>query len=173
MPPPGLAPLQQELSDMNLLHQIEVSFPKLRAGSAHFLPNDVTESELDVLASDISRFYIEDIPPFLGALLYASAKNPPPDPWKWENLIYYLNANLDEPYFAGSEIGRDVADIAAERQQRLDRQREFERLAPNQIETVRDWLVVAKSWPLTPSLAQEVSDALRYWSALAVGSSRA
>jgi hypothetical protein len=155
---------------MNLLRQIEASFPKLRAGSSHFLPNDVTEAELDTLASDIGRLYIEDIPPFLGALLYASAKNLPRDPWKWENLIYYLNANLDEPCFAGSEIGRDAADIAAERQQRLERQAEFERLAPNQIEAVRDWLAVAQSWPLTHSLSQEVADALRYWVALAARS---
>ncbi len=157
---------------MKLLRQIETSFPKLMPDSPGFLPDAVTESELDTLAGDISGFYIEDVPPFLGALLYTSAKNPPRDPWKWENLIYYLNANLDEPYFAGSEIGRDAADIAAERQRRLERQGEFERLAPNQIEAVRDWLAVAQSWPLTHSLAKEVADAFRYWSALAARSQR-
>lgn len=154
---------------MKLLHQIETSFPKLMPDSPGFLLEAVTESELETLAGDISGFYIEDVPPFLGALLYWSAKNPPRDPWKWERLIYYLNANLDEPYFAGSEIGRDAADIAAERKLRLERQREFERLAPNQIEAVREWLAFAQTWEAT-HLSEEIADALGYWSALAARS---
>ena len=157
---------------MKLLHKIETSFPKLIPETPGFLPEAVTESELDTLASDISGFYIEDVPPFLGVLLYSSAKAPPRDPWKWEHLIYYLNANLDEPYFAGSEIGRDAADIAGERKLRLERQREFERLAPNQIEAVREWLAFAQTWKAT-HLSEEIADALRYWSALADRSQRA
>jgi len=158
---------------MNLLRRIETSFPKLMPDSPGFLPDAVTESELDTLAGDISGFYIEDVPPFLGALLYASAKNPPRGPWKWERLIYYLNAATDGAEIAGIGMGRDEAELAAERRLRVERQREFERLAPNQIQAVRDWLAAAQSWAVAPSLVREIREALSYWSALVDRSQRA
>jgi hypothetical protein len=157
---------------MNLLRQIESSFPKLAPESTGFLSDAVTEVELDTLAADISSFYIEDVPPFLGALLYASAKNPPRDPWKWERLIYYLNAATEGAQIAGSDMGRDEADIAAERKLRIERQGDFERLAPDQIAAVRDWLAAAQSWSAAPSLMREIQGALHYWSALAERSQR-
>ena len=155
---------------MNCADRIAAAFPKLVEESSSFLPDSVTDAELSNLAADIGAFYIQDVPPFLGALLYAIAKNPPRDPWQWEKLISYLNANLDKPYFAGCEIGRDAADIAAERKLRAERQKDFEQLPDAQIEAVRDWLSMAQQWGFDGSMGHEIRDALHYWKGLAAHS---
>ncbi|MBI5424117.1 MAG: hypothetical protein HZA32_08510 [Opitutae bacterium] len=152
---------------MSLKADIEAAFPKLNPDSAGFFPDEASDDEMRQLAGDISSFYIDDVPPFLGALLYWSARNPPNEAWSLERLIYYLNANLEAPFFAGVGMGRGADEVENERRQRMERQREFERLTPAQITAVRDWLAEAQTWPSMKPLAHEVADARGYWNQLA------
>ena len=152
---------------MKLLLKIETSFPKLIQESSGFLPDAMDKAEIDVLLKNIYSLYIEDVPPFLGVLLYVSAKAKPCNPWEWERLIYYLNVTTNGADIAGFDMGRDDAEIAAELQLRVERQKDFARLKPNQIEAVRDWLITAQSWEIAPSLIREIKEAVRYWSNLA------
>lgn len=153
---------------MNLLKQIETNFPKLRPESATFLPDTANSGELRILAGDLSSFYIEDLPPYLGAVLYHSAKNPPvlPLDWEWERLIYFLDANLNQAHVAGVAADRDVDEFETERKVRLERQRDFERLTLGQTQTIRDWLLFAQVWPSMQRLLCEIADAVSYWSKL-------
>jgi len=152
---------------MSLKANIEASFPKLNPDSSGFFPDEATDNEMRQLAGDISSFYIEDVPPYLGALLYWSVQNPPNEAWPLERLIYYLNANLETPFFAGIEMGCGSDEVENERRQRMERQGEFERLAHAQIAAVRDWLAQAQTWSSMKPLAREVTDAHGYWSRLA------
>lgn len=148
---------------MTCTDQIIAAFPPLIEGSADFLPSSVTDEELSNLASDICTFYIEDVPPFLGALLYAIAKNPPSDPWQWERLIYYLNVNLESCCFSRSELGCDAADITEEYKRRTERRKEFEQLDPAQIEAVRAWLSMAQGWGFKGAMGEEIREAFDSW----------
>ena len=152
---------------MNCTDQIAAAFPKLIEASPDFLPNSVTEEELSRLAADIGTFYIEDVPPFLGAILYATAKIPPRDPWQWERLIYYLNVSISD-----SEIGRDPEEIAKERARRITRQKEFEQLTSAQIDAVRAWLYMAQNWGFKGAIGQEIREAFDFWEKLAPRSER-
>jgi len=154
------------MTNQELLRAVQCSFPKLEPESDGFLPEKITKQQLADLRDDLSKFYPEDIPAPLGAVLFSSIQNPATnttDGWQLERLIYFLNVNIDEPYVAGSDAGRSENEIGAELEHRRQRQKDLSVLSEEQKRTVHAWLIVALNCSHLQMLRAEIEDALRFW----------
>lgn len=146
---------------------IEESFPKLDSASSAFLPDAITSKEVDELRNDLRSFYSEDLPPYFGLVLYYSLNDLSDDKFdvnKYENFVYFLNANLANPCFAGEKLGRPKEDLQAELELRKERNEDFKIFTKSQSSAIQQWLQCAKNIGDLSFLDEDVDEAIAYWS---------